>query len=173
VGVAVTDLYDFKGNSLQSTRQFTSDYKNPPDWSQNPGLESETFSSSTVYDALNRAIASTTPDGTVYRPTFSVAALLEKVDVNLRGALVNGQPVWTPFVTGIAYDAKGHPLKSYVQGGDPSELNPSVFAQEILVEQTIYGDSADAGLTALDAQRCDGQADPRVEQPQLCLPHRI
>ena len=105
-GIVVTDLYDFKGNSLRSGRQFVSDYKNPPDWSQNPGLEATTFSSATAYDALNRAAASTAPDGSVYRPTFSVAGLLEKVDVNLLGALANGQPVWTPFVTGIAYDAR-------------------------------------------------------------------
>ena len=91
-GIVVTDLYDFKGNSLRSSRQFASDYKNPPDWSQNPALEAETFSSATAYDALNRAIASTAPDGSVYRPTFSIAGLLEKVDVNLRGALANGQP---------------------------------------------------------------------------------
>jgi len=106
-GVIVTDLYDFKGNSLRSSRQFASDYKNPPDWSQTPALEAETFSSATAYDALNRAIAATAPDGSVYRPTFSEAGLLEKVDVNLSGVQVNGQPVWTPFVANIAYDAKG------------------------------------------------------------------
>ena len=39
------------------------------------------------------------------------------------------------------YDALRRPLKSFVQGGDPSERNPKVLAQEILFEQTIYGDS--------------------------------
>ena len=115
-GIVVTDLYDFKGNSLRSSRQFARDYKNAPDWSQNPALESETFSSATSYDALNRAIASNAADGSVYRPTFSVAGLLQKVDVNLRGALANGQPVWTPFVTEIAYDAKGQ--RTLIQYGN-------------------------------------------------------
>ena len=86
-GVVTTDLYDFKGNSLRGSRQFASDYKNAPDWSQSPALDSETFTSATAYDALNRAIAVTAPDGSVYRPTFNEAGLLEKVDVNLRGAL--------------------------------------------------------------------------------------
>ena len=86
-GVVTTDLYDFKGNSLRGTRQFASDYKNAPDWSQNPALESEIFTSATAYDALNRAIAVTTPDSSIYRPTFNEANLLETVDVNLRGAL--------------------------------------------------------------------------------------
>ena len=118
-GVVVTDLYDFKGNSLRSSRQFASDYKNPPDWSQTPALEAETFSSATAYDALNRAIAATAPDGSVHRPTFGEAGLLEKVDVNLRGAQANGQPVWTPFVTGIAYDAKGQ--RTAIQYGNGAE----------------------------------------------------
>ena len=106
-GIVTTDLYDFKGNSLRSTRRFACDYKNAPDWCQNPALEAETFSSFTAYDALNRAIAVTAPDKSIYRPTFNEANLLEKVDVNLRGALANGQPVWTPFVTYLNYDAKG------------------------------------------------------------------
>ena len=105
-GILTTDLYDFKGNSLRSTRQFAADYKNAPDWSQNPALETETFSSATAYDALNRAIAVTAPDKSIYRPTFNEANLLEMADVNLRGALANGQPAWTPFVTNIDYNAK-------------------------------------------------------------------
>ena len=74
-GVVATDLYDFKGNSLRSTRQFAGDYKNAPDWSQSSALEAEIFSSVTAYDALNRAIAVTTPDGSIYRPTFNEANL--------------------------------------------------------------------------------------------------
>ena len=49
----------------------------------------------------------TAPDGSVYRPKFNDANLLEAVDVNLRGAEQDGQPVWTPFITFIDYDAKG------------------------------------------------------------------
>ena len=55
-----------------------------------------------TYDALNRPISATSPDGSVYRPRFNEANLLEKVDVHLRGATTS-----TPFVTNIDYDAKG------------------------------------------------------------------
>ena len=41
------------------------------------------------------------------------------------------------------YDALHRPLRSFVQGGDPSESNPKLLAQEIVFEITIYGDSAD------------------------------
>jgi len=106
-GVIVTDLNDFKGNPLRTKRQFAREYKRAVDWSHAQPLESRTFSSATKYDALNRAIAVTAPDKSVYRPRFNDANLLEAVDVNLRGAEQNGRPVWTPFVTYINYDAKG------------------------------------------------------------------
>jgi Salmonella virulence plasmid 65kDa B protein/Insecticide toxin TcdB middle/C-terminal region/Insecticide toxin TcdB middle/N-terminal region len=106
-GVSVTDLYDFKGNPLNSARRFAREYRQAPDWSQSQPLESRTFSSGMKYDALNRAIAVTAPDKSIYRPKFSDANLLEAVDVNLRGAEQNGQPVWTPFITYINYNAKG------------------------------------------------------------------
>lgn len=101
-GVVTTEEYDFKGNLLTSQRQLTRDYKATLNWSANPNLETETFTGHTTYDALNRPISATSPDGSVYRPTFNEANLLEKVDVHLRGAQTT-----TPFVTDIDYDAKG------------------------------------------------------------------
>src|SRR5262249_27125613 len=56
------EAYDFKGNPLRGTRQLTQDYKKIPDWSANPLLEQEVFTTSTTFDALNRPIALTTPD---------------------------------------------------------------------------------------------------------------
>jgi RHS repeat-associated protein len=105
-GVVVTDLNDFKGNPLRSARRFTREYKQAPDWSQPQPLASRTFSIATKYDALNRAIAVTAPDKSVYRPRFNATNLLEAVEVNLRGAEQNGQPVWTPFIMYINYNAK-------------------------------------------------------------------
>jgi RHS repeat-associated protein len=106
-GLVVNDLNDFKGNPLRSARRFTRAYKQAPDWSQSQPLESRTFSSVTKYDALNRAIAVTAPDKSIYRPKFNDANLLEAVDVNLRGVEQSGLPVWTHFITYINYDAKG------------------------------------------------------------------
>ncbi len=100
-GVVLSDLYDFKGNSLRSSRRFAREYKQARDWSREQSFEPRTFSSASVYDALNRVIAATAPDGSTYRPKFNDADLLEAVDVNLRGA------VWTPFLTYLNYDAKG------------------------------------------------------------------
>jgi RHS repeat-associated protein len=101
-GLVMTDDYDFKGNPLSSRRQFARDYKTTLDWSANPALEQETFASASTYDALNRPVTVTTPDCSVYRPTFNKANLIEKVDVNLRGAQTA-----TAFVSNLDYNARG------------------------------------------------------------------
>lgn len=101
-GVVTTEDYDFKGNLLQTKRELAGDYKTTIDWLTAPALEPESFAGSTTYDALNRPMTVTSPDGSIYRPRFNEADLLEKVDVNLRGAASA-----TPFITNINYDAKG------------------------------------------------------------------
>jgi RHS repeat-associated protein len=101
-GVVTNEDYDFKGNLLRDRRQLAADYKAVVDWSADPPLETETFASAATFDALNRPTSVTTPDTSVYRPSFNEAGLLESVAVDLRGA--SGP---TAFVTNIDYDAKG------------------------------------------------------------------
>ena len=97
------EAYDFKGNPLRSARQLLQDYKGLANWSgTSPVLQSQVFLSSTQYDALNRPIAATSPDGSVFRHTYNEANLLETVIVNLQGSHTA-----TPFVTNIDYNAKG------------------------------------------------------------------
>ena len=112
-----TDLqeaYDFKGNLLRGTRQFVDDYKGLPDWLKTQTMAKDIFTSSTLYDALNRMYSGVTPDGSVVHATFNVANLLETVSVNLQGASTA-----TPFVTNIDYDAKGQ-RAAIVYGASPS-----------------------------------------------------
>jgi RHS repeat-associated protein len=129
-GAMASTTHDFKGNLLASSRRIARQYKATFGWGAvdaalpadstmpfdatvleaalAPLLESETFASSTTYDALNRVETLTGPDGTIVRPAYNEANLLEGVDANVHGALDStGAPVWTPFVTDIDYDAKG------------------------------------------------------------------
>jgi RHS repeat-associated protein len=94
--------YDFKGNPLITRRQVLSDYKGLINWSSATPTFEVDVTTATQYDALNRPIAVTTPDGSVANPTYSMANLLEAVSVNLRGAATA-----TPFLTHADYDAKG------------------------------------------------------------------
>ena len=101
-GIAISEIYDFKGNLLQGTRRLHADYRATPDWSTEPRLESEMFTSRTSYDALNRPVTLTMPDGSLVRYTYSEANLLERVALNLRGDADT-----TVLVDNIDYDAKG------------------------------------------------------------------
>jgi len=107
-GIVTSVDYDFKGNLRQSQRKLAREYKTTLDWSSAVPLEADTYTNVTTYDALNRPVTVTTPDNSVHRPVFNEANLLDKVDVNLRGAKdAAGAPIFTPFVTNIDYDAKG------------------------------------------------------------------
>ncbi|XXY16743.1 SpvB/TcaC N-terminal domain-containing protein [Sorangium sp. So ce216] len=101
-GVVTSEEYDFKGNLLRSHRRFLVHYRTPASWGTNPALEDgDPFTSRTTYDALNRPLTVTFPDGSVYRASFNEASLLDGVDVDLPGAAN------TRFVTDIDYNAKG------------------------------------------------------------------
>ena len=123
-GVTTSEDYDFKGNILVSRRRLASDYKAIPDWSASPQLSSEEFTGSTTYDALSRPLSATSPDGSIYRPAFNEANLLERIDVKLRGAQTA-----TPFVTNIDYNARGQRTQvSYGNGTTAiQEFDPLTF----------------------------------------------
>jgi len=122
------EAFDCKGNPLRSTRRLIKDYKATPDWAvaaPAPELETETFTTSTRYDALNRPIqvvppysdrlGSSEPIGiNVIRPGYNDANLLERVEVWLGltgepdGLLDRGQtPPSGHGVRNIDYNANG------------------------------------------------------------------
>jgi RHS repeat-associated protein len=115
-GVVSNWEFDFKGNLLRGGRQLAQEYKQLVNWMVLADLteitqviqtaiallEQRTFDSSTTFDALNRPIALTAPDRSIIHPIHNEANLLEKVEVQLRGAAAR-----TVFVKDINYDAKG------------------------------------------------------------------
>ena len=118
-GITASVLYDFKGQSQSSTRQFAREYKKAPDWSAadnvlrtNPAsvrmflaplLETETFQTASEADALGRPTSATTPDGTTVHLRYGVDGLLQTVVGTVQGAEQND----VIFVRGISYDALG------------------------------------------------------------------
>jgi RHS repeat-associated protein len=139
-GVVTSEKYDFKGNLERSSRDLLPDYKGDVDWRQNPAPNGGSFTSGKTYDALNRPTAVTAPDGSVYRPTYNEANLLERVEVNLRGAATA-----TPFVTNIDYNAKGQRAAIRYANG---------------VETTYGYDDQTFRLTHLKSTRTPGQNGP-------------
>ncbi len=106
-GVITNERYDFKGNLVASSRQLVRDYRGLRDWSSSPALESEPLARATRFDALNRPIATTAPDGSLIVPSYDEAGMLDRVDVNLRGSATA-----TAFITGMEYNARGQRLST-------------------------------------------------------------
>jgi RHS repeat-associated protein len=120
-GLVTSESYDFKGNLVRSTRQLMQDYKNTPDWSQNPlpALHPDSFTSGIRYDALNRPIQVLAPHVNqagakinVIQPIYNEANLLDRLNVWLGqtaepAALLDPQSANLHAVTNIDYNAKG------------------------------------------------------------------
>jgi RHS repeat-associated protein len=128
-GVLVSDSYDFKGNLVLSTRQLLLDYKTQVDWAQNPQLdETETFTSRTLYDALNRPIQIVAPHSSrtgtklnVTQPVYNEANLLERVEVWLEQnaepvGLLDPDTATQHTVKNIDYNAKGQ--REFIEYGN-------------------------------------------------------
>ncbi|HEV2234299.1 MAG TPA: SpvB/TcaC N-terminal domain-containing protein, partial [Terriglobia bacterium] len=151
-GALTAQQYDFKGNLLSVIRQLAVNYQTQVDWTPiatlydagkiataaAPLLETETFNSSTTYDALNRPVALTAPDGSVVKPTYNEASLLEAVNANLRGSATA-----TPFIINIDYNAKGQrTLCQYSNGVSTAyHYDPLTFRLTDLIA-TRTGDGA-------------------------------
>jgi RHS repeat-associated protein len=101
-GVLTNEEYDFKGNLLTVGRRLAVEYTADLDWSGEVPLEPAGYDSRTRYDARDRPVSMTGPDGTVVRLGYNQAELLERVEADLRGAATG-----TVFVANIDYDAKG------------------------------------------------------------------
>ena len=105
-GLVENVKFDLKGNLLESKRQLTQEYKQTINWSANPTLESETFTTINAYNALNRATSIKAPHNNVNTineilPEYDDGGLLKGVKAKLRGATEA-----TSFVEAINYNPK-------------------------------------------------------------------
>lgn len=99
--------FDFKGNVLETTREFNANYKEVPNWIpanlNNAALfdaDLSTYTSQIEYDALNRPISTTTPDNSETKPVFNEAGLLEQLRIVQTGVAEKS------FVKDLNYHAK-------------------------------------------------------------------
>ncbi|WP_263981374.1 SpvB/TcaC N-terminal domain-containing protein [Streptomyces naphthomycinicus] len=115
-GALRTTAVDFKGNVLTTERRLPADPAGEPDWSPlaavddpetalvlaAPLLETTAHTAATRYDALDRPILATGPDGSRTRFAYNVAGLPERVEVAARDT-----GTWTPVVRGVRHDERG------------------------------------------------------------------
>ena len=150
------EAYDFKGNLLRSTRRLTCLYNKIPDWSLDHDAQleqSETFKSSTRYDALNRPVLSIAPHSSIARaklnitqPVFNEANLLERVDVWLERdaepAMVLNRDIDTPSKVGvnnIDYDAKGQRIHIVYKNGAITQYTYDEETFRLIRLRTVRG----------------------------------
>ena len=87
-GLVTNHQYDDGAKIIKTARQFAKEYKTIVNWSgenDTQKLESETFFTTYKYDALDRVIAHTTPDGSITQPLYNASNLLEKLSVLKEG----------------------------------------------------------------------------------------
>lgn len=111
-GLITNELFDFKGNLLEVTRQLASAYvASIIHWPENPppsAFEPETFTQRTQYDALNRMIQlenwhqADRPDRSpaIYIPRYNQRGILAGETLTVRGQVKEA-------IRKIEYDAKG------------------------------------------------------------------
>jgi RHS repeat-associated protein len=126
VGLATTNQRDFQGNVTSASRQPLAGYSGDVDWSAAPppALGADTFTTATTYDALNRPVTITTPDGSVTSPVFNERSLLAQISAAPAGSAT---PV--SYVSSVSYDPKGQrQLISYGNGATTSyAYDPDTF----------------------------------------------
>jgi RHS repeat-associated protein len=124
-GVVTVERVDFKGNTLEASRRLTLAYRGVADWrvletastapeaaaAAAPLLTAEAFGGHSSFDALNRPVVVTLPDGSVLRPHYNEANSLADMSVQVRG-----QGAFVSFMQGQDYDAKGQ--RRYVRYGN-------------------------------------------------------
>lgn len=115
-GCKTQEAFDFNGNPLRVNLRVCKDYKNTINWmplsshanladaqiAVDPMLEAEMLNSSTTYDALNRPLSNTAPDGSQTFYTYNEANFLDKIATQLPN-----EATPTEYVANIDYDAKG------------------------------------------------------------------
>ena len=98
--------YDFKGNPATTTKTFAQEYKAYINWDASVLLSPSYFIHSFEYDAINRPVSKTLPNGKVETYTYNKAGLLETLSND-------GQS----YVTNINYNEKGQRTEIYYGNG--------------------------------------------------------
>ncbi|MFL9482878.1 SpvB/TcaC N-terminal domain-containing protein [Chitinophagaceae bacterium LWZ2-11] len=142
-GIIRLVLCDFKGNTLESSRELCSDYKTIPDWKTPASItmEPEVFVSKSEFDALNRPVKIYTPHtpqipATVISPEYNEANLLNAVSAKLRGSSQD-----TFFVRNIDYDAKGQRISILYENNTITKYSydPKTFRLQNLFTTRNFG----------------------------------
>ncbi len=120
-GIVFNDEFDFKGNLVRNSRTLLADFRSQVNWNSETQseLEDESFTSSTIYDALNKSIQVIEPHSNrpnsrinVLQYSYNKANSLEQINAWLNhvdepAQLLNPSTATHNFVRDVKYNAKG------------------------------------------------------------------
>jgi RHS repeat-associated protein len=83
-GVIVNSRYSLLGDLQETTRQFTTDYKDSINWAVDVPLEPDIYRRQFYFNAFSQLVSETTPQGSVTGNIYNQAGLLVQVAVTLK-----------------------------------------------------------------------------------------
>ncbi|KAF5617829.1 insecticidal toxin complex [Fusarium tjaetaba] len=107
-GIQTNKVLDFKGNCVESTIQFVTDYKGSIDWGaeSNPKLDPEVYTVRKSYDAMDRVVETYDAEGAVTRHIYGIYGQLDRVSYGSRG---QKDDPWEDYMSDMRYAADGQP----------------------------------------------------------------
>ena len=100
-GLLEVERYSLDGATAVSTRQLRDNHRDTADWSGAEELASETWTTRSVFDALNRPLEVTHPDGRQVRHDYYRSGRLRSMDIAGSGQATES------IVSEITYNARG------------------------------------------------------------------
>ncbi|KAF2464647.1 SpvB-domain-containing protein [Lindgomyces ingoldianus] len=167
-GVTKSERYDYKGNLLRESKQVTAEAGAVIDWScaAHVPLQGQIFLKESTYDALNRSIAITEPDGSTVRNQYNQAGQVHYVEVQrpedtkaqiiLRSAHYNarGQRTQTIFGNGVetvnSYEADTFRLSRLLTTRRDGKQQSTAVLQDL---RYTYDPVSNVTMTRDEAQR--------------------
>lgn len=135
-GLIETPEYDFKGQSILTTRKLFKSYKTVANWIGTnfmTDLEAERFTFITKTDALGRIIRQTAPDGSIITLSYNEAGLLNSESVTHTDPAIT-----TAYIKDIDYNEKG-------------QRNKIIYGNEVVTK--YYYDKETFRLKHLETKR--------------------
>lgn len=116
-GELTVDHCDPAGRALNAERRLRSEVDSEPDWRGSVPLEAESFTESSVFDALGRLRRQTLADGTERAYEYQAGGPINRIRVTTPGGGLTDVPI----LDGAAHDARG--LRESVQLGNGVAVN--------------------------------------------------